>query len=146
MKEISFVGIIGLIGGIISTAFGGWDSALTTLVFFMAVDYITGLILAGVFKKSKKSKNGALESGIGFKGLCRKGVTLLVVLVAVRLDMTVNTTFIKDTTVIAFITNELISIVENVGLMDFYIPPVIMRAIDVLKEKSEEKINDDTKQ
>ena len=137
MKEVMFKGIVGVVGGIISTIFGGWDTALTTLVTFMAIDYITGLMLAGIFKKSRKSENGALESRIGWKGLCRKGVTLLIVLVAVRLDMAVGTTFIKDATVIAFATNEALSIIENAGLMGVPIPAPIKRAIEVLKAKSE---------
>ena len=133
-----FKGIVGVVGGIISTMFGGWDDALTTLVTFMAIDYITGLMLAGIFKKSRKSENGALESRrAGWKGLCRKGVTLLIVLVAVRLDMAVGTTFIKDATVIAFATNEALSIIENAGLMGVPIPGPIKRAIEVLKAKSE---------
>ena len=74
------------------------------------------------FKKSKKTESGALESHAGWKGLCRKGVTLLIVLVACRLDMTIGTTFIKDATVIGFIVNETISLIENAGLMGVPIP------------------------
>lgn len=118
-------------------AFGGWGSALTTLIIFMSIDYITGLMLAGIFKKSQKTESGALESRVGWKGLCRKGVTLLIVLVAVRLDMAVGTSFIKDATIIGFICNETISIVENAGLMGVPIPKPIIKAIDVLKSKSE---------
>lgn len=138
MKEFTFTSIIGIIGGAISALFGGWDEALTTLCIFMAADYITGLMVAGIFKKSKKTENGALESRAGWKGLCRKGVTLLVVLVSVRLDMAVGTTFIKDGCVVAFIVNETISIIENAGLMGVPIPSVITKAIEVLKNKSEE--------
>lgn len=138
MYKLSFMSIIGVIGGFISMAFGGWNAALTTLVIFIAIDYITGLMLAGIFKKSQKTQNGALESRIGWKGLCRKGVTLLIVLVAVRLDIAVGTTFIKDATIIAFITNETISIIENAGLMGVPIPPPITKAIEVLKSKSED--------
>ncbi len=104
---------------------------------FMAVDYITGLIVAGVFKKSEKTETGGLESRAGWKGLCRKGVTLIVVLVAARLDLVIGSTVIKDGVVIAFIANETISIVENAGLMGIPIPGVIMRAIDVLKKKAD---------
>lgn len=128
---------IGAIGGYIAAAFGGWSAALTTLCIFMAVDYITGLIVAGVFKKSEKTETGGLESRAGWKGLCRKGVTLVIVLVAARLDLAIGATFIKDGVVIAFIANETISIVENSGLMGVPIPGVIMRAIDVLKKKAD---------
>ena len=103
----------------------------------MGVDYATGLVVAGVFHKSQKSEDGALESRAGWKGLCRKGVSLLVVLVACRLDMVTGSTFIRDATVIAFIANETISIVENAGLMGVPIPEVVVKAIDILKQKSD---------
>lgn len=67
---------IGIIGSTIAALFGGWDAALVTLVIFMAVDYITGLLVAGVFHRSGKSESGALESHAGWKGLLKKGVTL----------------------------------------------------------------------
>lgn len=142
MKENVFISVIGVIGGIISTIYGGWSSAMTTLVIFMAVDYLTGLSVAAVFKNSTKSSTGALESRAGFKGLCRKGMIMLVVLVACRLDMTLQTDFVRDATVIAFITNELISIIENAGLMGIPIPKVIRRAIDVLKDKEDGGIHE----
>ena len=129
--------IIGAIGGFIAVAFGGWSDALITLMIFMSVDYVTGLAVAGIFKKSKKSESGALESRAGFKGICRKGVALLIVLVATRLDVVMKTTYIKDAVIIAFIANESISIIENAGLMGIPIPSVITKAIDILKKESE---------
>ena len=129
--------VIGVIGGMIASLFGGWDAALVTLIIFMGVDYVTGLIVAGIFHNSEKTKNGALESRAGWKGLCRKGVTLLVVLVACRLDLVMGSNFIRDAVVIAFIANETISIIENAGLMGIPIPAAIMRAIDILKNKAE---------
>lgn len=128
---------IGIVGSTIASFFGGFDAALITLLIFMGVDYATGLIVAGVFHKSEKTENGALESRAGWKGLCRKGVSLLVVLVACRLDMIMGYNFIRDATVIAFIANETISIIENAGLMGVPIPSVITKAIEVLKKKSE---------
>lgn len=128
---------IGVVGSTIASFFGGFDAALNTLLIFMGVDYATGLIVAGVFHKSEKTENGALESRAGWKGLCRKGVSLLVVLVACRLDMIMGSNFIRDATVIAFIANEAISIIENAGLMGVPIPSVITKAIEVLKKKSE---------
>lgn len=128
---------IGTIGGGIAALFGGWTSAMTTLIIFMIIDYITGLIVAGVFKKSGKSENGALESRAGFKGLCRKGMILLILLVACRLDLALGTSYIKDAVCIAFVVNETLSIIENAGLMGVPIPAVITKAIDVLKSKEE---------
>ena len=136
MKEGIFTGI-GVVGGFIAYLFGGWDAALVTLIIFMGVDYLTGLIVAGVFHNSEKTETGTLESRAGWKGLCRKGVSLLVVLVACRLDLVIGSNFIRDSVVIAFIANETLSIVENAGLMGIPIPAVIARAIDVLKKKAE---------
>ena len=121
----------------IAGLFGGWDTALQTLVIFMAVDYITGLIVAGVFHTSPKTKTGTLESRAGWKGLCRKGVSLLVVLVACRLDAIIGSSFIRDATVIAFACNETISIIENAGLMGVPIPEALTKAVDVLRQRAE---------
>lgn len=129
---------IALLGGWISSAFGGWDSAMTTLVIFMAIDYITGLIVAGVFHASAKSETGALESRAGWKGLCRKGMSLLIVLIGARIDLALGVDYVKNAVVIGFVFNEAISILENAGLMGLEYPPIIKNALDLLKKKSEE--------
>lgn len=134
MTKNILISIIGIVGSAIASAFGGWTTGLTTLVIFMTIDYVTGLIVAGVFHKSTKTETGTLESRAGFKGLCRKGVMLLVVLVAYRLDLAVGTTYIKDAVIIAFIANETISIIENAGLMGVHIPDTIKNAIDILQK------------
>ena len=136
MKHVLMT-LVGLIGSLITTAFGGWDTGLTTLVLFMAIDYISGFVVAGVFQKSKKTENGALESGIGWKGLARKCMTLLCVLIAYRLDLMIGTDYIRDAVIIAFCANELISIVENAGLMGIPMPSVITKAIEILVQKEE---------
>lgn len=136
MKDGILTGV-GVVGSFIASLFGGWDAALMTLVIFMAIDYVTGLIVAGVFKASTKSETGALESRAGWKGLCRKGMSLLIVLVAYQLDVVMGSTFIRDAVIIAFIANETISIIENAGLMGIPVPAVIIKAIDVLKSKAE---------
>ena len=135
----SILTFIGALGGILASFFGGWDSSLTTLIVFMAIDYVTGLIVAGVFHKSPKTKSGALESKAGWKGICRKGVTILIVLIACRLDLIMGTSLVRDAVIIAYIVNELISIIENAGLMGIPVPAVINRAIEVLREKENEK-------
>lgn len=135
--KVRILSVIGCVGSVIASLFGGWDAALVTLLIFMGVDYVTGLIVAGVFHTSEKTENGALESRAGWKGLCRKGVTLLVVLVACRLDLMMGSNFIRDAVVIAFVANETISIIENAGLMGIPIPAVITKAIEVLKKKAE---------
>ena len=138
MKDYICAGI-GAVGGAIASLYGGWDAALQTLIIFMAIDYITGLIVAGVFHTSPKSQTGALESRAGWKGLCRKGETLLIVLVACRLDAVIGSSFVRDAVVIGFIANETISIIENAGLMGLPIPAALTKAVDVLKQRSEEQ-------
>jgi len=137
--KTTILAAFGTVGAFLSSLFGGWDAALTTLVVFMAIDYVSGLIVAGVFKHSPKSENGGLESKAGWKGLCRKGMILLIVLIAVRLDMAMGTAFLKDGVVIAYIVNETISIIENAGLMGLPIPDVIRKAIDALQSKESDE-------
>lgn len=136
MKEV-ICAAIGVVGSTISYMLGGWDSALATLIIFMIIDYMSGLIVAGVFHASTKTDSGTLESRAGFKGLCRKGMVLLFVLIAYRLDLAIGTDYVRDTVIIGFMANELISIVENAGLMGIPLPPVIKTAIDVLTKKGE---------
>ena len=138
MAELALCSMTGLGGAILTTLYGGWSSAMTTLCIFMGIDYLTGIVCAVVFKKSKKSDNGGLESGAAWKGLCKKCVTLLLVLMAYRLDLEAKTTFIKDAVCIAFITSEGISILENAVLMGMIVPKPLKDALDFLKNKGDQ--------
>ena len=133
--------IAGLIGGFIATLLGGWDSALITLVIFMAIDFTTGLIAAAL-GKSKHSWTGRLSSKAGWYGLAKKFCTLLIIVVAVRIDLLIGTTYVRDATCIGFCVNELLSIVENTSLMGVPYPDAIKKAIDVLQKKAG-KMNED---
>lgn len=137
MKE-TICAAVGVIGSFISGLFGGWSASLTTLLLFMTADYISGIIIAVIFKKSPKTETGSLKSEVGFKGLCRKGMMLLFVLIAYRLDLVIGTDYIRNAVIIAFIANELISLTENAGLMGVPMPAVITNAIDILTKRSEE--------
>lgn len=137
MKEI-FYTAVGIVGAAIASFFGGWTSAMTTLLVLMGIDYVSGLVVAGVFHESRKTENGGLESGAGWKGLCRKGMTLLIIYIAGRIDLMLGTSYFKDGTAIAFIVNEMLSIVENAGLMGVPMPEVMVKAIEVLKNRDEE--------
>ena len=136
MKEMICTGA-GLVGSFIAGLFGGWDAGLTTLVICMAIDYATGLLCAGVFHKSQKSANGALESKACFKGLVRKCVILL--LVAHRLDLALGASYVRDGVCIAFTVSEVISIAETAGLMGVPLPAVLERALEALKDKANPK-------
>lgn len=137
--KIMVCAMAGVIGTFIANIFGGWTEDMMTLIICMTIDFTMGLVLAGVFHKSNKSTNGALNSKAGWKGLCKKCISLVFVILAHRLDMLLETDYIRTTTIIGFIVNETISIVENAGLMGIPLPEVIIKAIDILKHKGEDK-------
>lgn len=143
MKNV-IISAAGVVGGFLASCFGGWTESLTTLLILMGIDFVTGLICAGVFHKSQKSETGALESKASFKGLCRKGVILLIVLVGHRIDLAIGAAYVRDAVCIAFIVNEALSIVENAGLMGIPIPKVITGAIEILKKKGSDKNEKDS--
>ena len=134
MKE-NICTVAGVIGGFFAALVGGWDSALITLIIFMAIDFTTGMIAAAM-GKSKHSKTGRLSSKAGWVGLAKKFCILLMIIVAVRIDIMIGTTYIRDATCIGFCVNELLSIVENTSLMGIPYPPAIKKGIDVLQKKA----------
>ena len=112
--KIKLIAITGVVGSTIASLFGGWDMTLQTLILFMIIDWFTGgVLLPGVFGKSPKSPNGALESRAGWKGMCRKCMTLVYVLVAARLDALTGNVYFRDAVCIGFIANEAVSIIET---------------------------------
>ena len=123
-------------GAVFTALVGQWDGAIITLLLFMAADWLSGLVVAGVFHKSPKSKNGALESRVGLKGLCRKGAMLLCVLVAYRLDLMAGLHGVLRTgAIVALVCNEALSILENIGLMGVQYPAIIDKVIRQLLGK-----------
>jgi len=133
--KATIISSISAIGSLIANLFGGWTSDLETLIFLMAIDFIMGLMIAAIWKKSGKSQNGALSSWSAWKGLCKKCVSLLFVLIAHRLDIAIGVDYIRTAVIIGFIVNELISIIENAGIMGVPIPSAITKAIDILRNK-----------
>ena len=129
----------GAVGSFIAAALGGWDTAIITLLVFMAIDYVTGWVVAVVFKKSHKTETGGYSSAIGLKGLCKKGMVLLLVVMANLLDKQMGANYARDAVCIAFMVNEAMSILENAGLMGIPIPAVITKALDVLNADQEGK-------
>lgn len=128
---------IGVLGSAASYLFGGWDASLQALLLFMAADYITGLAAAALFRHSPKTESGGLSSKVCFQGLVRKGMVLLFVLLAHRLDAVLATSYIRDGVCIAFLANELISVIENAAIMGVPVPEVVKNAMDLLKQKGE---------
>lgn len=129
--------------GIILSCLGGWDKSLQVLLGFIVIDYGTG-VLCAIFSKSRKTKTGTLNSSVGFKGLCRKFAILLCVSVAVGVDKLTGLTIVRDATCIGFIINELISILENVGLLGVPLPKALTSAVDILKNMEDKEIGNYT--
>ena len=125
----------GVIGGTLAAAFGGWDAALAALLVCISVDYISGSIVALVFHKSSKSETGAYNSAYGLKGLCKKGLMLLFVLVAVQVDRVLGSAYVRDAVCIGFSANEVLSIIENLGLAGIPMPQAVVKALEQLQNK-----------
>ena len=126
---------VGAIGGAAAWAFGGWDTALAALVICMAVDYASGSIVALVFHNSSKTESGAYNSTYGLMGLCKKCLMLLFVAVAVQMDQLIGSDYIRDAVCIGFCANEVLSIMENLGLAGIPLPKAITKALEQLQEK-----------
>ena len=137
MKQAIFAAL-GAAGSFVAGALGGWDSAIITLCVFMAIDYATGFIVAAVFHASKKSDSGGLKSHEGWKGLCKKGMILLLVVVANLLDKQIGASYVRDAVCIFFMVNEGVSILENAGLMGLPIPQWLTKALDILQAKADD--------
>ena len=135
---LSFIGVI---GSFIAKSLGGWDSSLQTLLVFICVDYGLGFLLAGVFHKSPKTESGRLGSSAMFQGLCKKGIMLLIVLVANQVDIMLNTDYVRIGAIIALSVNELISITETINVMGVWVPPILLDAIEVLKKNDDRRID-----
>lgn len=136
MKNMILAAVSAFMTAVVN-ALGGWDVSLQTLIVLMAADYITGMMVAGIWKKSNKSSNGALDSRAGFKGLCRKGAILMLVWVAARLDAAIGATYVRMAVCIFFIGNEGLSLLENIGLMGVPYPKFLKNALEALRDKGD---------
>lgn len=127
----------GIAGGVFSALIGGWDLALETLCIIMLLDYLTGLIVAGVFKKSPKSEGGALDSKAAFKGLVKKSLIIFLVIAFHQADKLTDKSYFRDGACWAFFVAEMISVIENVGLV-YPLPAFVTKALDWFRKKGEE--------
>ena len=121
-------GLVAIIGTVFTWLFGGWDIALAVLIAFMAIDYLTGLIRGGIQNKISSDK--------GFKGIAKKSVILIVLIVAVLLDRLINDSVWIFRTLICYfyIANEGISILENCTAIGLPVPSRLSETLEQLKE------------
>lgn len=136
MKKMEkvFNSTVAVVATFFTYLFGGWDVAIGILIVFMCLDYATGVIVA--------YQNNLLDSEVGFKGLVKKFMILVILIVAVMLDRLMNTgTWVFRTLVCYFyIANEGISLLENVSNLGVKIPDKLKDALVQLnKDESEEE-------
>jgi len=128
-------GVLGAIAGL----FGGWDIMMTVLLAAMALDYLTGWVVA-LMRKSRKTSSGGLDSKAGFIGLCKKCLILLFVVLGALIDrgMGMETAMFRSAICWFYVANEGLSIVENMALAGVPFPDWIKAALEQLKQKKGE--------
>ena len=136
------VGAGATVAGVAGWCLGGWDAILTALVAAMAIDYVTGFMVAAIFHNSPKTDGGRLDSQVGAKGLARKFSTILIVALAHMVDKVLGVEIIRAATVIGFLCNEALSICENAGHMGIKIPKALSSAVEELAEENSEQVAD----
>ena len=141
IKNIT-VGILSATGGFLVNFIGGVDSVFKALIVFMAVDYITGLAVALVFHASKKTVSGGASSKEGYKGIVKKVCMLLLVGLAHSLDNVMGYDYLRATTILFFLANEGLSILENLGLMGIKFPKILQSSLEVLQDRTAEEKDD----
>lgn len=129
---------LAVIGSAVAKALGGWDGALQALLVLMALDYITGVLVAAVWHKSGKTDSGGVSSAAGFKGLLRKAVMLLVVFLAAQMDKTLGIDYVRTAACLFYIANEGLSILENTAIMGVPYPAFIRNMLDAMKKENDE--------
>ncbi|MFS0837318.1 holin family protein [Paenibacillus sp. 1P03SA] len=113
-------------------AFGGWSELLGFFLVAVAIDYVTGVAA------SLKEKSG-LNSNIGFWGLAKKGLMLLIILLGHRMDMLIGGSVVMNAAIYFYLVNELISITENYGRLGLPLPDKIKEVIAQLKNSKQDK-------
>ena len=128
--------------GVIAGFYGGWTPGSRVLVVLMVVDYITGLACA-LTGHSTKTESGHFWSQVAFVGLLKKGVIMLVILVAAQLDGVINggegVTLFRSAAEFFYIASEGLSIIENAGLLGVPVPKGIKQALEALREKNDKE-------
>jgi len=120
---------------------GTWSNQVAALGILMGIDFLVGLAMALFVGKSKKTSSGKVESYACRRGVIKKCVMFLMVYASYTLGKVANVTFLADAVCIAFITSEAISIVEHAAILGLPIPKVLIRVLEVMKEKSGEGVD-----
>ena len=128
------------VAGAVAGLFGEWTTMLTILVAAMAIDYVSGWIVA-LCGRSPKTEGGGLSSKVGFVGIARKGFIMLLVLLATLLDRAIGNEAMvfQSSLVFYYIANEGLSILENAALMGVPFPDRLKSALEALRQREAEE-------
>ena len=118
---------------------------LKILLLLMVIDLIVGFTVSAVWHKSSKTKSGKVSSKVMFKGIVKKILTLVLVVVAYQIDILLGYDVIRHIAIIAFIVQEIISIIENITITGIKAPEIITKALDVLERSVKDEISDSGK-
>ena len=132
MNEILLKGGVTAMIGVLAYLLGGWDRGMEALIILVATDYATGLMKATVNKN--------LSSYIGFRGIFKKVSIFVLIAVSVQLEKITNQPeTIHNLVAYCLITNEAISILENVAEMGVPIPDVLKNMLKKMKNTSKKR-------
>jgi toxin secretion/phage lysis holin len=142
--KLTIITIWTALSAVFTWIFGGFDMIAQVLLSLMVIDYITGVIVAGVFKRSDKTCTGGLDSMVGFKGICKKVGIILAVIIAVMGDRAIGSPdMVRNIVILFFIGNEGLSVLENLGLMGVPIPEALTNVFEQMRKKKNKKEDDE---
>ena len=123
--------IVAIGGSLVTYLFGGWSALIQILVAFVVIDYVTGVLAAGVRRE--------ISSSVGGRGIARKVLIFVLVACGHLVDMALGTAdVIRDAVIYFYIANELLSIIENAGEIGLPVPDILKNAIERLKGKEQD--------
>lgn len=127
--------VTGAIGSLLINLIGKPTEDLIILIVLMTIDLIVGFLISAIWQKSTKTDSGKLSSKVMFKGIVKKFLTLVIVVIAFQLDKLLAMNVIRHIVIIAFIVEEVLSITENIAITGIKIPTIITKALDVLEKE-----------
>jgi len=123
--------------------FGAWDTLIEAMIVFMAIDIITGVVVAAWFNNSNKSYNGKLWSVAMWRGMAKKGMALFFVIIGKQFDLILERDYVRGAVIYCILASELLSIIENAALMGVPIPEILKKMLTVVNDKVADKMADD---
>lgn len=141
MEKFEIGAVTAVIGTWFTFLFGAFDTVFGALLLFIALDYVTGVIVA--------INNKNVSSEIGAKGLTKKAMILLIVIAAVALDRLLGTDsqhLVRTAVCFFYIANEGISLLENAANLGLPIPNKIKDVLAQLKNEGDKPLNESEEQ